>query len=103
MAEPKPRSIAIYRRGPAWIDNRKLQDQPTLLDHGRFLARLERAGQAIHAGPAHHLDEVPSSDPIGIVSFPSAPADVPALLRDDPALISGLLLCDIFAWHVADA
>jgi hypothetical protein len=44
---------------------------------------------------------VPTTDPIGIASLPCAPADVPALLRDDPALISELLLCDIFPWHVA--
>jgi hypothetical protein len=58
MAEAKPRSIAIYRRGPAWIRGRELRNQPTLLDHGRFLAKLE---------------------------------------------LSGLLICDILAWHVADA
>lgn len=101
VADPKPQSIAIYRRGPAWVDGRKLGDQVTLLDHGRFLARLERAGQAIHAGPAHRLDEVPAGDPIGLVSFPCGPAEVPALLRDDPALVSRLLECDILPWHVA--
>jgi len=101
MTAPKPRSIAIYRRGPAWIDGRKLRDQPTLLDHGRFLAALERTGQAIHAGPAHYLDDVPATDPIGLVSFPCPAADVPVLLRDDPGLTSGLLRCDILPWHVA--
>jgi hypothetical protein len=33
MPELKPLSIAIYRRGPAWGDGRKLGDQETLLDH----------------------------------------------------------------------
>lgn len=42
-------------------------------------------------------------DPIGLVSFPCGPNEVPALLREDPALISGLLICEILAWHVADA
>jgi hypothetical protein len=102
VASAKPLSIAIYRRGPAWIDGKKLADQVSLLDHGRFLAGLERSGAAIHAGPAHRLDDVPDSDPIGMVSFPCEAADVPALLRDDPALISGLLRCDVHAWHVAD-
>jgi hypothetical protein len=103
MPEQKPLSLAIYRRGPAWVEGGKLRDQPTLLDHGRFLARLERTGQAVHAGPAHRLDEVPVTDPIGMASFPCGPAEAAALLRDDPALISGLLLCDIVPWHVADA
>jgi hypothetical protein len=103
MPDLKPLSIAIYRREPAWVDGRKLRDQETLLDHGRFLAGLERTGQAVHAGPAHRLDEVPMTDPIGMASFPCDPAGVPALLRDDPALISGLLLCEILPWHVADA
>jgi len=40
----KPLSIAIYRRGPAWVEGRKLRDQETLVDHGRFLAALERHG-----------------------------------------------------------
>jgi hypothetical protein len=103
MPDLKPLSIAIYRRGPAWVDGRKLRDQPTLLDHGRFLAGLERTGQAVHAGPAHLLDKVPDTDPIGLASFPCGPAEAAALLRDDPGLISGLLLCDVFPWHVADA
>ena len=68
-----------------------------------LLGALERTGQVVHAGPAHRLDEVPITDPIGMASFPCGPAEVPALLRDDPGLISGLLLCDIVAWHVADA
>jgi len=97
MTEPRPRSLAIYRRGPAWIDGRKLRDQATLLDHGRFLASLERSGQVIHAGPAHYLDEVPAADPIGMVSFPYPVTGVPALLRDDPGLTSGLLRCDVIA------
>jgi hypothetical protein len=103
MAEAKPLSIAIYRRGPAWVNGKELREQPTLLDHGGFLAGLERAHQAIHAGPAHRLDDVPSTDPIGMASFPCSPDQVPALLRDDPGLVSGLLECEILAWHVADA
>lgn len=91
MSAQKPRSIAIYRRGLAWVDGRELGTQPTLLDHGRFLAALERSGQAIHAGPAHRLNDVPASGPIGLVSFPCDPDDVQALLRDDPGLLSGLL------------
>jgi hypothetical protein len=97
----KPLSIAIYRRGPAWVDGARLRDQPTLLDHGRFLAGLERTGQAVHAGPAHRLDDVPMTDPIGMASFPCPPADLATLLRDDPALISGLLVCEISPWYVA--
>jgi hypothetical protein len=103
MAEAKPRSIAIYRRGPAWIRGRELRNQPTLLDHGRFLAKLEQAGSAVHAGPMYRLDDVPTADPIGVASFPGDVDAARLLLRDDPALLSGLLLCDVLAWHVADA
>jgi hypothetical protein len=102
MPDLRPLPIAIYRRGPAWVDGRKLRDQETLLDHGRFLARLEQTGQAVHAGPAHRLDEVPTTDPIGMASLPCGPAEASALLRDDPGLLSGLLLCDVLPWHVAD-
>jgi hypothetical protein len=77
MPDLKPLSIAIYRCGPAWVDGRRLRDQETLLDHGRFLAALERSGQAVHAGPAHRLDEVPATDPMA--SFPCAPAEASAL------------------------
>jgi hypothetical protein len=103
MTEAKPASIAIYRRGPSWIDGRALRDQPTLLDHGRFLAELEQTGRAVHAGPMYHLDVVAAADPIGIASFPGDVDAARLILRDDPALVSGLLLCDILAWHVADA
>jgi hypothetical protein len=91
MPDLKPLSIAIYRRGPAWVEGRKLGDQESLLDHGRFLAALERSGQVLHAGPAHRLDEVPLTDPIGMASFPCAPVEASVLLRDDPGLVSGLL------------
>ena len=103
MPDLKPLSIAIYRRGPAWVDGRRLRDQENLLDHGRFLAGLERTGRAIHAGPAHRLDEVPGTDPIGMASFPCGPDEASALLLDDPGLISGLLVGDVLPWHVADA
>jgi hypothetical protein len=102
MSGDAPRSIAIYRRGPAWIQGTRLRDQPSLLDHGRFLAGLEQTGVAVCAGPNHRLDEVPSSDPIGMAAFPSAPAETTSVLRDDPGLISGLLRCEVLAWHVAD-
>jgi hypothetical protein len=103
MTDAKPLSIAISRRGPAWIEGTALRDQPALLDHGRFLAALEQSGRAVHAGPVHRLDEVPAADPIGIASFPGDAEATRLLLRDDPGLVSGLLLCDILAWHVADA
>ena len=70
MTDAKPASIAIYKRGPSWIDGRALRDQPTLLDHGRFLAELEQTGRAVHAGPMYRLDAIPAADPIGIASFP---------------------------------
>jgi hypothetical protein len=85
------------------VRGRELRDQPTLLDHGRFLAGLERAGSAVHAGPMYRLDDVPTADPIGVASFPGDVDAARLLLRDDPALLSGLLLCDILAWHLADA
>ncbi len=103
MTDQAPLSIAIYRRGPAWIDGRTLREQPSLLDHGRFLAELERTGQAVHAGPNHRLDEVPRADPIGVASFPCGAPETASLLTADPGLVSGLLLCEILPWHVADA
>jgi hypothetical protein len=38
-----------------------------------------------------------------MASFPCAPAEASDLLRDDPGLVNGLLLCDVLPWHVADA
>jgi hypothetical protein len=102
MSDVAPRSIAIYRRGPAWVDGTPLRMQQSLLDHGRFLAELERSGRAVHAGPNHRLDDVPLSDPIGVASFPCDAHETEGLLEDDPGLRSGLLICDILPWHVAD-
>lgn len=99
-----PLSLAVYRRGPGWIPGISLREQPGLLDHGRFLARLERTGQALAAGPAHLLDEVPGAqEPIGFVSFPVPPDEARQIVADDPGLTSGLLQCEIRDWHVADA
>ena len=98
----KPKSIAIYRRGSAWVPGRALRDQPTLLEHGRFLAGLERSGRAVHAGPAHHLGNVPEHDPIGLASFAVSAEEAREVVRDDPGLRSGLLDCEVLPWHVAD-
>jgi hypothetical protein len=64
---------------------------------------LEQPGRAVHAGPMYRLDDVPATDPIGVATFPGDVEAARLLFRDDPALLSGLLLCDILAWHVADA
>ncbi len=64
---------------------------------------LEESGSAVHAGPTYRLDDVPAADPIGVAAFRGDAEEARLLLRDDPALLSGLLLCDILAWHVADA
>lgn len=103
MSDLRPRSIVIYRRGPGWADGEKLRDQVGLLEHGTFLARLEQTGRAVHAGPLHHLDDVPITDPIGIASFPCEISEISSILAGDPALISGLLVYDGYPWHVADA
>jgi len=64
---------------------------------------IEHRGQAIHAGTAHHLDEMPTNDPIGFCSLPGPESSSREVLRDDPALRSGLVLCELLPWHVADA
>jgi hypothetical protein len=51
---------------------------------------------------AYRLDDVPTADPIGVASFLGDVDAARLLLRDDPALLSGLL-CDALPWHVADA
>jgi len=96
-----PRSIAVYRRGPRWVDGRSLREQPALLEHGRFLADLERRGVAVHAGPVHQLDDVTWSELIGVASFAVDTEAARLLMRDDPAVRSGLLHCEVTAWYVA--
>jgi hypothetical protein len=98
-----PRSIAFYRRGQRWVDSLPLRDQPSLWQHGRFLADLERRGLALHAGPVHRLDDVTRSDLIGVASFTVDADAARLLLRDDPALMSELLACDVVAWFVTGA
>lgn len=101
---PGPLSLAVYRRGPGWVPGQTLESQPGLLDHGRFLARLERTGEALAAGPAHLLGQVPGSgEPIGFASFPVEADAARRVIADDPGLTSGLLECDVHDWHVGDA
>jgi hypothetical protein len=38
-----------------------------------------------------------------MTSFPGEVSETQDLLRDDPGLLSGLLICEVLAWHVADA
>lgn len=96
-----PQSIALFHRGQRWVDGLQLQDQPSLLEHGRLLASLERSGHAIHADPVHRLDDVPWSDLIGVASFAVEVDVARSLLREDPALRSGLLTCEVIAWFVS--
>ncbi len=92
--------VAVYRRGPGWVDARALEDQPTLAEHIAYLTAAVRAGALVHAGPFHELGAQVHDDPVGLVVFAGEARDLgEAFVADDPAVRSGVLECEIFRWY----
>jgi len=90
----KPTFLLLYRPGPAWIPGKPIAEQP-LREHRRYLRGLALQGVLAMAGPF-------ADDAGGAVALEAADlAAANALALADPAVVSGVFLCEVHPWAVA--
>ncbi len=81
----------FYARGPNWLPGKPLPDQP-LRDHLNYMRTLKSDGIVKMGGPFED-----GSGGLGVVEA-DAVEDVHELIDRDPAIRSGVLTVEFFAW-----
>jgi hypothetical protein len=95
--------MVVYRRGPTWQPGCTLAEQPTIVAHACFLARLAGTRCVLRAARTVQPDELVAADPVELVSLAVPPPEARRLLADDPGVLAGLLCCEVHAWNVPRA
>ncbi len=83
--------VAIYERGPAWVKNRPLREQP-LSAHVDYLTTLHGDGCVIMGGPF-------ADGGGGLVVFATDSSEAAdEVLANDPAIETGILKAVLHEW-----
>ena len=87
--------LAIYRPGPNWLPGKPTSAQP-LREHGRYMLGLFRAGRLRLAGSF-------ADESGGAAAFEADDeAAAQAIVDADPAVIDGVMICELRRWRVVD-
>lgn len=91
---PETHYVAIHTPGPRWDPVVPMREQAGLQDHADHYRRLLQAGKLALGGP--FIDEASG----GIMVFTSSVTESEARehAAADPAVRSGLLVCDVRPW-----
>ena len=81
--EHEPLSIAIFERGPAWIDGRTSREQPWWDEHAVFIDALSGDGRLVLAGPFRDWSGA-------VVVVRGDVGDAERLFADDPFVVHGV-------------
>ena len=82
----------MYEPGENWIVNKPIGEQ-TLASHVRYLANLHEQGTVKMGGPFADGDA-------GLVILSAdGMSDAREIVRNDPAVVSGVLVAQIREWH----
>ena len=94
MKTPMNPIFAIcYRRGPNWVEGKKISEQP-LQKHLAYMNALRASGSLLLGGP--FVD-----DQGGLVIVSALDTDEAVrLAADDPAIHTGVMLADVHPWKV---
>lgn len=92
---PAPRVFAaIYRRGPAYVHERTIYQQPSIAEHVRH---HEVLGPRLIAAGA--LRAAPEDPVVGLIVFEAADAaEAEEWFRRDPAVAAGVLAGEVRQW-----
>jgi uncharacterized protein YciI len=92
-AAPKATYLVVYRPGPAWLTGKSVMDQP-LKEHGKYMLSLYIKGSMKLAGPL--------TDNAGgaVLLEVSDEAEAKAIVANDPAVKSGIFLCEMHPWKL---
>src|SRR5437667_6138065 len=90
---PKITFLIIYRPGPAWLPGKSVSEQP-LKEHGRYMLGLYVKGSMKLAGPL--------TDNAGgaVVLEVAGESEAKAIAAADPAVKSGVFLCEMHPWEL---
>src|SRR2546430_4393332 len=93
QAAAKTTFLVIYRPGPAWLPGKSVSEQP-LKEHGRYMLGLYVKGSMKLAGPL--------TDNAGgaVVLEVAGESEAKAIVAEDPAVKSGVFLCEIHPWEL---
>src|SRR6266404_5814822 len=85
--------LVIYRPGPAWLVGKSVAEQP-LKEHGKYMLGLYVKGAMKLAGPL--------TDNAGgaVVLEVAGESEAKAIVAADPAVKSGVFLCEMHPWEL---
>ncbi len=91
--KPKITFLVIYRPGPAWLPGKSVSEQP-LKEHGRYMLGLYVKGSMKLAGAL--------TDNAGgaVVLEVAGESEAKAIVAADPAVKSGVFLCEMHPWEL---
>jgi uncharacterized protein len=85
--------LVIYRPGPAWVKGKSVSQQP-LKEHGKYMLSLYVKGSMKLAGPL-------TDDAGGAVVLEVADdSEAKAIVAEDPAVKSGIFVCEMHPWEL---
>ena len=85
--------LVIYRPGPAWLTGKSVMEQP-LKEHGKYMLSLYIKGSMRLAGP--FTDNAGG----GVLLEVSDEAEARAIVANDPAVKSGILVYEMHPWKL---
>src|SRR5436309_4940594 len=83
MTDDGPLCVAIFGRGPSWVDGRTTREQPWWDEHAAFVDALSADGRIVLAGPFADW-----SGALLILRADAATAE--RLFADDPFVVHGV-------------
>lgn len=86
--------LVLYRRGPAWVEGKRMRDQPGLREHFEYYLDVHREGRLICGGGF--------PDESGGAAVFTADSDeaAQALVTSDPAVRSGAFGYELKRWRL---
>lgn len=95
----KSYSFVMLRRGPTWSAAKTPESKKLFEGHMANIKAMARAGKLVLAGP-FDADEKALEAYAGVFIFDvTDPAELKALLANDPAIASGRLVPEVLSWY----
>lgn len=95
----KSYSFVMLRRGPSWSAQETPESKKLFEGHMANIKAMARAGKLVLAGP-FDADEKATDAYAGVFIFDvTDPAELKALLANDPAIAAGRLVPEILSWY----
>ena len=87
----------VYAPGPNWKTGVSFREQPGVMEHVRHYAKLHEQGNLLYGGPFTDVD----SGGMMVTDGGIAREELEGFAASDPAVLAGLLICEVKTWYVA--